>query len=144
MMLRYLMLGVALAALAGCDRPSAQASAPKISEPAASEAVAAAEAAAVWSGLTGIWAPAGACGDNERTLRLDESLFQMRDVRCSVSRLETIEGGVRAITQCTVGSEDDHVVDNFKFIGRSDDLTMINEVNDGVRNEFVRCRGDAQ
>lgn len=143
--LRYLMPTVALAALAACDGPSAHGAASGISEPAASEAAAAVRADAAWGGLIGLWAPEGACGDDARALHLEENAFQLRAARCSIVRLEMIEDGVRAITQCTLGGKDDRIVDNFKFIEKGPDgLTMINEANDGVKNAFVRCRGRAQ
>jgi len=144
MRIRVIAIVAALAALAGCDRiAAAVGAAPANSEPAADAAATEGEASSEWIELMGAWAPAGACGDVAQEWRIDAEFFQRGEMFCRIEKLELIKGGVRAISQCVVEGDDDHVADVFQFVRRPDyTLSVVNEANDAATDGLVACSDD--
>lgn len=102
-----------------------------------------ADAASAWIEMTGVWAPAGACGDYRREWRLEAGAFHHHEMHCAVDRLELLQNGVRALAQCSVEGDDDGTEDAVKFVRRPDfTLSIIDESNDAAADHLVACHGD--
>ena len=144
---RIVMAALIFGALAGCDRLSGAASetepAPTTSDPVTATASTEGEADSEWIELIGVWAPEGQCGDAAKEWRLEPQAFHLNETHCRIDRLELIKGGVRAVAQCSVEGDDDHIPDVFKFVRRPDfTLSVINEANDAATDGLVACAED--
>ncbi|NWG93348.1 MAG: hypothetical protein HXY21_12730 [Parvularculaceae bacterium] len=155
---RMMMFATAFGALCACAKHEEAATAPV--EPAARETAPSGGAASApldaaaqpidgdpasaWIEMTGVWAPAGACGDYAQEWRIEAGAFHLHEMHCEIERLELLRNGVRAIAHCSVEGDDDRVEDAFKFVRRPDyTLSIVNEANDSVTDGLTACGDDA-
>lgn len=148
-----MILILAAAALAACSaketKTKAEAAAdaaPKASQPAASgpaDDKAESSADTAWIELLGRWAPKGACADETQAWKISAAEFDIYETHCAVTSIELIEGGVKAISDCSVEGDNDGAPDLFEFKRQPDaTLTIVNGAN-GARTEgLVPCSED--
>lgn len=98
------------------------------------------DAASAWIEMTGVWAPAGQCGDYAQEWRIEPDAFHLHEMHCKIERLEMLRNGVRALAHCSVEGDDDRVEDAFKFVRRADaTLSVINETSEASTDGLNMC-----
>jgi hypothetical protein len=96
-----------------------------------------------WVELMGAWAQTGLCDDDTERWIIEAEQFSLYEMHCPIEKLELLQNGVKATSNCIAEGYDDGETDVFYFLRQGDGSLTIAMENGGMTNTgLFLCEGE--